>query len=61
MIEAVDLHKSFNSKHVLRGLNLTINKGETMVVIGGSGCGKSVLLKHIIGILKPDNGMVMIE
>lgn len=61
MIEAADLHKSFNNNRVLRGLNLTVNKGETMVVIGGSGCGKSVLLKHIIGILKPDNGMVLIE
>ncbi len=61
MIQAEDLHKSFNNNRVLRGLNLTVNKGETMVVIGGSGCGKSVLLKHIIGILKPDNGMVLVE
>lgn len=61
MIEIVDLHKSFNNNHVLRGLNLTINHGETMVVIGGSGCGKSVLLKHIIGILKPDKGRVLIS
>lgn len=61
MIEAIDLDKSFNNNHVLRGLNLTINKGETMVVIGGSGCGKSVLIKHIIGILKPDKGKVLIE
>lgn len=61
MIEVADLHKSFNNNRVLRGLSLTVNKGETMVVIGGSGCGKSVLLKHIIGILKPDNGMVLIE
>lgn len=61
MIEIVNLHKSFNNNHVLRGVNLTIQKGESMVVIGGSGSGKSVLLKHIIGILKPDDGKVFIE
>ncbi|NWF76672.1 MAG: ABC transporter ATP-binding protein [Nitrospirae bacterium] len=61
MIEIVNLHKSFNNNHVLRGVNLTIEKGESMVVIGGSGSGKSVLLKHIIGILKPDDGKVFIE
>ena len=61
MIEAEDLHKSFNNNDVLRGLNLAVDKGETMVVIGGSGCGKSVLLKHVIGILKPDKGRVLIE
>lgn len=61
MIEIIDLHKSFNNNHVLRGLNLTISYGETIVVIGGSGCGKSVLLKHIIGILKPDKGNVLID
>lgn len=61
MIEIVNLHKSFNNKHVLRGVNLTIEKGESMVVVGGSGSGKSVLLKHIIGILKPDDGKVFVE
>lgn len=61
MIEILDLHKSFNNNHVLKGLNLTVNHGETMVVIGGSGCGKSVLLKHIIGILRPDKGRVSID
>jgi len=61
MIELVNLHKSFGSNHVLRGVNLKAEKGESMVVIGGSGSGKSVLIKHIIGTLKPDSGSVLIE
>ncbi|MCK5286769.1 MAG: ABC transporter ATP-binding protein [Thermodesulfovibrionia bacterium] len=61
MIELIDIHKSFGTNYVLRGVNLKINKGESIVVIGGSGSGKSVLLKHIIGLLKPDKGTVMIE
>lgn len=61
MIEIINLCKSFNGKVVLDNLNLTINTGETMVIIGRSGCGKSVLLKHIIGILKPDSGQVIID
>jgi phospholipid/cholesterol/gamma-HCH transport system ATP-binding protein len=56
-----DLHKTFNSQHVLKGINLTINKGESLVVIGKSGSGKSVLMKHIIGLLKPDSGKILIE
>jgi len=61
MIEIISLHKSFGKNHVLRGANLRIEKGESMVVIGGSGSGKSVLLKHIIGILKPDEGKILID
>ena len=61
MIEIINLHKSFEKNHVLRGVDLTIEKGESMVVIGGSGSGKSVLLKHIIGILRPDAGKVLID
>jgi phospholipid/cholesterol/gamma-HCH transport system ATP-binding protein len=61
MIELIDIHKSFGMNHVLRGVNLNINRGESVVVIGGSGSGKSVLLKHIIGLLKPDKGTVLIE
>lgn len=61
MIEIVDLHKSFGEKVVLDGVNLKVEKGESMVVIGGSGSGKSVLIKHIIGILKPDKGKVFID
>ena len=61
MIEIINLHKSFGKNHVLRGIDLTVEKGESMVVIGGSGSGKSVLLKHIIGILRPDAGKVLID
>lgn len=61
MIDISNLHKSFNSKHVLRGVDLRIERGETMVVIGGSGSGKSVLIKHIIGLLTPDEGGVRID
>jgi phospholipid/cholesterol/gamma-HCH transport system ATP-binding protein len=61
MIRIVDLHKSFGSNNVLRGVNLEIGDGETMVVIGQSGSGKSVLLKHIIGMLKPDRGQVFVD
>lgn len=61
MIELVGLHKSFGSLRVLRGVNLSVEKGESMTVIGGSGSGKSVILKHIIGLLFPDRGRVIIE
>lgn len=61
MIEIKEITKSFNTHKVLDNLSLTINKGETKVIIGRSGCGKSVLLKHIVGILKPDKGSVFIE
>jgi phospholipid/cholesterol/gamma-HCH transport system ATP-binding protein len=61
MIEITNLHKSFGSLHVLRGVNLTVNRGESMTVIGGSGSGKSVLIKHIIGLLFPDKGKVVVD
>jgi phospholipid/cholesterol/gamma-HCH transport system ATP-binding protein len=61
MIEIIDLHKSFGSNYVLRGVNLTINAGEALAIIGRSGCGKSVLLKHIVGLLMPDSGTVKVE
>lgn len=61
MIELKNVYKSFGDKNVLNGVNLTINKGETIVIIGKSGCGKSVMLKHIIGLMKPDKGEVIIE
>jgi len=61
MIVIEGLHKSFGGNKVLRGLDLTINKGEALTIIGRSGCGKSVLLKHIIGLLKPDQGTVTVE
>lgn len=61
MIKIEDLHKSFRDKKVLEGVNLEIQKGETIVIIGRSGCGKSVLLKHIIGLLRPDKGKIFID
>lgn len=61
MIEIRDAWKNFNSNKVLKGCNLKIESGSTVVVIGRSGCGKSVLLKHIIGLLKPDKGEVSID
>ncbi|MBI2417492.1 MAG: ABC transporter ATP-binding protein [Ignavibacteriales bacterium] len=61
MIEIEGLYKSFGSKQVLRGVNLTIKEGETMVIVGRSGCGKSVMLKHIVGLLHPDQGSVKVE
>jgi phospholipid/cholesterol/gamma-HCH transport system ATP-binding protein len=60
MIRIVDLHKSFGSKKVLRGVNLEVGTGETMVVIGQSGSGKSVLLKLLIGIMAPDRGEIRV-
>jgi len=61
MIELINLSKSFEDHLVLDNLNFNIIEGETVVIIGRSGCGKSVMLKHIIGILKPDSGQVMID
>lgn len=61
MIRLTGLYKKFNKQEVLRGLDLTINTGETMVIIGRSGCGKSVTLKHIVGLLKPDQGTVEVD
>lgn len=61
MIRVIDLHKSFGEKKVLQGVNLRLRHGETLAVIGQSGCGKSVLLKHIIGLLKPDKGQVVVD
>ena len=60
MIKVVDLYKAFGHKKVLQGANLEIHKGESMVVLGGSGTGKSVLIKCIIGILKADAGEVYV-
>jgi phospholipid/cholesterol/gamma-HCH transport system ATP-binding protein len=61
MIEIKNLKKSFGAKQVLKGVNLNIESGKTTVIIGSSGCGKSVLLKHIIGLLKPDEGEVLVD
>jgi len=61
MIEINGVSKSFNSHRVLDHLGLKIDTGSTCVIIGRSGCGKSVLLKHIIGLLKPEKGKIVIE
>jgi phospholipid/cholesterol/gamma-HCH transport system ATP-binding protein len=60
-LELIDLHKSFGPKVVLNGLNLSLAKGESVVVIGGSGTGKSVLLKCILGLLQPEQGQIRID
>jgi phospholipid/cholesterol/gamma-HCH transport system ATP-binding protein len=61
LIKIRQLKKSFEDKQVLKGIDLDINKGETLCIIGKSGCGKSVLLKHIVGLLTPDDGFVSVD
>ena len=61
MIQIKGLNKSFGDNHVLRGLDLEVRTGEALVVIGRSGCGKSVLLKLVMGILEPDAGSIVID
>ncbi|MBI3300509.1 MAG: ABC transporter ATP-binding protein [Deltaproteobacteria bacterium] len=61
MIRATNLHKSFGAQHVLAGVNLEIPDGAIYVVIGRSGAGKSCLLKHFIGLLRPDRGQVWVD
>src|SRR5215470_15409373 len=61
MIEVRHLEKSFGGHHVLDGVSFCIDKGESVVIIGRSGGGKSVLLKHLIALLQPDAGQVLID
>jgi phospholipid/cholesterol/gamma-HCH transport system ATP-binding protein len=61
MIQLTDIHKSFGSKRVLQGFTLDVVEGETMVIIGYSGTGKSVTIKHIVGLLEPDAGDVVVD
>lgn len=61
MVRLVNLHKSFGPQKVLQGVNLEIPKGKLTFIMGQSGTGKSVLLKHIIGLLKPDQGQIFID
>ena len=61
MIELRDLHKSFGQNHVLAGVDLSIKRGKSMVIIGGSGTGKSVLLKSILGLITPDDGQILVD
>ncbi|MEM0977634.1 MAG: ATP-binding cassette domain-containing protein [Pseudomonadota bacterium] len=60
MIEITNLHKHFGDNRVLDGISMSIAKGESMVIIGGSGTGKSVLLKCVLGLLTPDSGKIMV-
>jgi len=60
-IRVVNLHKSFKENHVLRGVHLEVGQGESMVVIGGSGSGKTVLIKCIIGLIRPDEGEIYVD
>ncbi len=61
MIRLVGVHKSFGAKKVLEGFTLDVDEGETMVIIGYSGSGKSVAIKHIVGLLEPDSGTVFVD
>ncbi len=60
IIQLIDLRKRFGSQDVLRGINLSIFEGKTTVIVGESGQGKSLILKHILGLMKPDSGNVMV-
>ncbi|MEW6455752.1 MAG: ABC transporter ATP-binding protein [Acidobacteriota bacterium] len=61
MIKIVDLYKSFDGNAVLKGVNIDIFDNEVMVILGGSGAGKTVLVKHILGLLKPDRGKIFVD
>jgi phospholipid/cholesterol/gamma-HCH transport system ATP-binding protein len=61
MIEISNLYKSFSGKQILNGMNLTVRRGETKVIIGRSGVGKSVLLKNIVGLIRPDAGSIKVN
>ncbi len=61
VIRTEDLCKSFGDNDVLRGINLEFRAGTTTVILGGSGSGKSVLMKHLIGLIQPDSGRVLVD
>ncbi|MGB1034857.1 MAG: ABC transporter ATP-binding protein [Primorskyibacter sp.] len=61
MIDLLSIEKRFGANHVLRGVNLSVARGQSMVVIGGSGTGKSVLLKCVLGLVPPDAGRIMLD
>ena len=58
MIRVQDVHKAFGPQQVLKGLSFDVAKGESLVIMGPSGSGKSVILKHLIGLLRPDSGLI---
>src|SRR5262245_16662481 len=61
MIRVIDVHRSFGGQQVLRGINLSLQKGEILAIIGRSGSGKTVLLRLMIGLVRPDRGQILIE
>lgn len=61
MIQVIDLYKKFGDLPVLRGINLQVTKGTTRVILGLSGSGKTVLMKHIIGLMRPDSGQIVVD
>src|SRR5688500_19889564 len=60
-VEFVDVFKAYGVKHVLRGANLKVYRGEVLVILGGSGTGKSVTLRHMLGLEPPDSGRIIVE
>lgn len=61
IIRVVNVHKSFSGREVLKGVNLDVARGSILVILGGSGMGKSVLMKHMIGLLQPDTGQIIVD
>jgi phospholipid/cholesterol/gamma-HCH transport system ATP-binding protein len=61
MIRLIDVRKRFGSQEILKGINLSIYEGKTTVIVGESGKGKSLILKHMLGLIRPDNGKVLVE
>jgi phospholipid/cholesterol/gamma-HCH transport system ATP-binding protein len=61
VIRLSDVYKSFGTKEVLRGFSIEVHEGETMVILGFSGAGKSVVIKHIVGLLRPDSGSIVVD
>jgi phospholipid/cholesterol/gamma-HCH transport system ATP-binding protein len=61
MISVIGLYKSFGDKKVLNGIDLEVGRGESLMLVGGSGAGKSVFIKHLIGLLQPDDGHVVVD
>lgn len=60
-LDVRNIHKSFGANHVLKGVSLSVNKGDSLVILGGSGAGKSVLMRHLVGLYHPDSGSVHLD